>query len=308
MPRAIFAVTIRVGLLRMIKNLDEYSQYLENRKLSKNTNKAYVADAKAFFEYLKADIEISKLTSTNIRAYILELEKNGVSPTTISRKAASVKNYFGYLKSIGAVEENIAKDIKINISSKRKEPEILSIDEIVATVDFDCGDDPLAFRDRAIMELIYATGLNATEITEIKTNELSLVYKYINAGKNKRVIPLGGKAVVALSEYVENYRQKILEDGQSDCLFVNYAGKKLTRQGLWKIIKMRSKAAGVDKNVTPKMLRQSFAVHMADGGVDIYSLSEMLGHSGIAATQAYMNTKKERLQEVYAKAHPRYFN
>ena len=247
-----------------------------------------------------------KITSTNLNSYILYLEKNKFSSATISRNVASLKTFYHYMYKEGMVGEDVAEMLHAP-KIEKKMPEILSTEEIVRLLEQPAGDTHKEIRDKAMLELLYATGIRVTELITLKQKDVNLHMGYLickDAGK-ERVIPFGNEAKSALVRYLGGTRAAMISDRDSEYLFVNCSGQPMSRQGFWKLIKFYAKKAGITEEITPHTLRHSFAAHLVENGADLRSVQEMLGHSDISTTQIYANMNHNRIRDVYAKSHPR---
>jgi len=291
----------------MIKLLGQYRTYLNKNNLHKNTVSAYISDAEKFVDYLydKRVRNIKKADKKHVTGYIKQLEKEKKSLSTIARNVASIRYFFEFLISIDAVKENYAQKVKPPKFEKEL-PETLSSEEVMRFLEQPSGSDPKSIRDKAMVEVLYATGIRATELTELNVSDVNLNVGYIRCkkGDEERIIPLGKPAVSALENYLSIIRKSIAKDGEQ-ALFVSMNGNRLTRQGFWKIVKFYAQSADIKKTITPKTLRHSFAVHLLENGADIHSIQTMMGHSDISSTQMYTKVLNEKLKEIYKKAHPR---
>lgn len=250
--------------------------------------------------------DVKKITSTNLNSYILYLEKNQFSAATISRNIASLKAFYHYMCKEGMVMEDVAETLHAP-KIEKKVPEVLSTDEVVRLLEQPSGNSPKEIRDKAMLELLYATGIRVTELITLKISDINMQMGYIVCRDNgkERIIPFGNAAKSALQHYLEGTRQIMVADAKSEYLFTNCSGQPMSRQGFWKLIKYYARKAGIVSDITPHTLRHSFAAHLVENGADLRSVQEMLGHSDISTTQIYMNMNRNRLREVYAKAHPR---
>lgn len=291
-------------------HLDQFIDYLENeRKKSRNTLEAYKRDIAGFFAFLKKrDIdEPDNVTNTEIVAFLMELKNEGRAPATVNRKMASVRAYYNYLVEKQIISQNPTHNIKTP-KVEKKGLEYLSIEEVDKLLAMP--DDSIrGKRDRAILELLYATGIRVNEVIAANVSDVNLRIGFFTcpgeSGK-ARIIPIGRPAKAALEEYIFNSRDMIVKENKEEkALFVNYYGKRMTRQGLWKIMKEYAGKAGLTQKLTPHILRNSFAVHMVQNGADLKSLQELLGHEDISATQIYLSVTKNRIKDVYDKTHPR---
>lgn len=290
-------------------NFQDYSDYLSNeRKMSENTKTAYLRDIRHFENFMneRGIFDLAEAADTEILAYLMELRNENRSKATLSRKLASLRGYYGYLQKCERIRQNPADGIKTPRMEK-KEIEYIEIEDIDKLMSLP--DTSLkGVRDRAILELLYATGLRASELIEMKVEDVNLRMGFIKCvpehGK-ARIIPMGRICRKAMEDYILDVREKLLRGNDRAVLFVNYAGKAITRQGLWKVLKEYGEAAGLAISLTPQVIRNSFAVHMLQNGADVKSLQELMGHEDISATQAYLSVVKNRIKDVYDRAHPR---
>ena len=287
--------------------LEQYIEYLQNsKKSSDNTVQSYKRDLKKFMTFLENQgiSDFDAVTNTDLRSYVLQMEGEHFSASTISRNVASIRSFFLYLLSNGKVHSNPTEGIKPP-KIEKKMPEILTIDEITLLLEQPTGKHPKEIRDKAMLELLYATGMRVTELISLKIDHLNLAMGFVSCedrGK-RRAIPIESAARFALTNYIENVRPKIC--GDSDFLFTNLKGQEMTRQGFWKLLKVYATKAGIQKDITPHMIRHSFAAHLVNNGADLVSVQEMLGHSDISTTQIYLKGRQSKLRDVYNRAHPR---
>lgn len=284
--------------------------YLHNvKKTSENTTLSYKRDLVKVKRYLEEQgiKDVRKVTSTNLNSYVLYLEKNKFSAATISRNIASLKAFYHYMYREGIVNKDAAEGLHAP-KIEKKMPEILSTQEVVRVLEQPGGDSPKEIRDKAMLELLYATGIRVTELINLKVDDVNLQVGYIfcKDGEKERVIPFGNEAKNALLRYLEKARTDMISDGESEYLFVNCSGQPMSRQGFWKLLKYYAKKAGIAADITPHTLRHCFAAHLVENGADLRSVQEMLGHSDISTTQIYANLNQNRIREVYARAHPRH--
>ena len=287
-----------------------FMEYLrDEKKMSENTLEAYHRDVLEFvaFEGIRGNTELLETSSTEIVAFLHELKSAGKSAATVNRKLASVRAFFNYLIQEGLMHTNPTANIK-SPKIERKQLEYLEIEEIdrlLAAPD----DSVKGIRDRAILEVLYATGVRVSELIEADVEDINLRMGFITcAGEQSkaRIVPLGRPARAALEHYIYDGRDKLIRERKDEtALFVNYYGKRITRQGLWKILKEYGAKTGIDQRLTPNIIRNSFAVHMLQNGADLKSLQELMGHEDISATQAYLSVTKNRIKDVYDKTHPR---
>ena len=294
----------------MDNEINAFMLYLHNiKKTSENTEMSYRRDLVKVMNYMQEQgiEDVRKITATNLNSYILYLEKNKFSAATISRNIASLKAFYHYMCKEGLVAEDVAETLHAP-KIEKKMPEILSTDEVVRLLEQPSGDTAKEIRDKAMLELLYATGIRVTELITLKLSDVNLQMGYIVCRDNgkERVIPFGNEAKSALIRYLEGTRSAMIKDAESEYLFANCSGQPMSRQGFWKLIKYYAKKAGIVADITPHTLRHSFAAHLVENGADLRSVQEMLGHSDISTTQIYVNMNRNRLREVYAKAHPRH--
>lgn len=289
--------------------IDAFIVYLHNiKKTSGNTEMSYRRDLVKVKNYMEEQgiSDVKKITSTNLNSYILYLEKNKFSAATISRNIASLKAFYHYMYKEGMVNEDPAEALHAP-KIEKKMPEILSTEEVVRLLEQPCGDSSKEIRDKAMLELLYATGIRVTELITLKLKDVNLQMGYLvcKDGGKERVIPFGNEAKSALVRYLGGTRAAMISDADSEYLFVNCSGQPMSRQGFWKLIKYYAKRAGIVEDITPHTLRHSFAAHLVENGADLRSVQEMLGHSDISTTQIYANMNHNRIREVYTKTHPR---
>ena len=293
----------------MQKEIDSFISYLHNVKQSSaNTELSYQRDLKKFRAFCeeRGITSVKNLSGKDLDAYIDVMGEEQFKPATVSRNIASIKAWVHFLMDEGVLKEDITRKLRVP-KIEKKVPEIMTMNEVVTLLEQPVGDSPKEIRDKAMLELLYATGIRVTELISLKMEDLNLQMNYIicNDGNKERMIPFGPKARMALIRYMESARDEMLEDAQSHILFVNCSGKAMSRQGFWKLIKYYAKKAGITADITPHTLRHSFAAHLVENGADLRSVQEMLGHSDISTTQIYANLNQNRLREVYKRAHPR---
>jgi integrase/recombinase XerD len=290
-------------------NFNDFETFLVKEKhASENTVNAYMKDLEHFRDFIvsRGIDRLSDVSNSDIVAYLMELKKQGRSKSTVNRRLTSIRTFYKFLLREGKVRENPAEDIK-SPRIEKKDIEFLSIDEVNRLMTLP-DESTKGIRDRAILELMYATGIRASELIDMKLDDLNMRMGFVKCtGEHSkaRIIPIGRPARHALEDYVYDARPILLKKSSSEKLFVNYAGESMTRQGLWKILKEYGEEAGLKIRLTPQVLRNSFAVHMLQNGADIKSIQELMGHEDIAATQAYLAVTKNRIKDVYDRAHPR---
>lgn len=293
----------------MEKELQEFITYLHNvKKTSANTEASYKRDLTKLVKYLAMQgiTDAAKVTCTNLQSYILYLEKNNFAPATVSRNIASIKALFHFLFKEGKVSADVSEGLRAP-KIEKKMPEILTTEEVNRLLDQPRGNSPKEVRDRAMLELLYATGIRVSELIALKVNDVNLQIGYImcHDSHKERVVPFGAPAKRALTEYLRSARGALILDKSSDILFTNCQGQPMSRQGFWKLIKFYAKKAGITADITPHTLRHSFAAHLVENGADLRSVQEMLGHSDISTTQIYASMTQNKIREVYAKNFPR---
>ena len=293
----------------MEQELQSFMIYLHDvKKTSANTEISYQRDLRKLEQYLEQQgvDRADQMTATNLNSYILYMEKNGFAPSTVSRSIASIKAFSHYLLVQGVLKEDISQTLK-SPRIEKKMPEILSIEEIDRLLAQPSGKNPKDVRDRAMLELLYATGIRVSELIELDVDDLNLYAGVLHcASKGKeRVIPLYPAAIRALEEYLRNVRPQLINEPDETALFVNMSGDRMSRQGFWKLIKYYQEKAGIQKDITPHTLRHSFAAHLLENGADLRSIQEMMGHADISSTQIYSRMLNHKLKDVYQKAHPR---
>lgn len=289
--------------------MEIYERYLtEEKKASANTRSSYLRDIRQFGEYLIAheEIDYDEATEDDLCNYIAHLRSIGKSVSTVSRSIASLKNFYATLVIKGYMDENPTGKL-VPDKSTQKLPEILTSQEVELLLEQPKCVDMKGYRDKAMLELLYATGIRVSELISLNVGDVDLSGSVIrcNSHDKERFIPMYAAAVKALRDYMEKIRPQMIADVDESSLFVNVSGERMSRQGFWKIIKTYQIRAGIKKSITPHTLRHSFAAHLLENGADLRSIQEMLGHADISSTQIYSQMIKSQLQEVYTKAHPR---
>ncbi|MDT8901090.1 site-specific tyrosine recombinase XerD [Anaeroselena agilis] len=290
--------------------VNEFIQYLAvERGLAQNTLESYGRDLRQFQAYLhNGQLDFIKDSNrSTILAYLNNLQTKGRAVSTISRNLAAIKSFYQYLVR----ERYLEKDPAAHLESpklEKKLPKILSISEVEELLKQPNTFLPTGLRDKAMLELLYATGIRVSELISLNISDINLDMGYIKCygkGAKERIVPLGSIAAKCVQEYISKGRPKLVRTYEEAALFVNHHGNRLTRQGFWKIIKKYAQEATINKEITPHTLRHSFATHLLENGADLRSVQEMLGHADISTTQIYTHVTKNRLKEVYDKAHPR---
>ena len=292
----------------MEKQLKLFFEFLEvDKKLSNNTLQSYKRDLKQFRRYIEAfQIPYNRVDEETIQDYIQELEELGKKPSTISRCIASIRSFYQYVLKKGKIKKDPTKNIQSPKVEKRV-PCVLTAKEVELLLEQPKDIDLKGIRDKAMLEFSYATGMRVTEIISLDIDDVNFEEGYVNCRKanKQRTIPLGKMSLKALKEYTDNARGILLKDDNEKALFVNVNGQRLTRQGFWKIIKYYKEQAHITKDITPHVLRHSFATHLLQNGADLKAIQTMLGHSDISSTQVYMQFQDEGIKDIYQKAHPR---
>ena len=289
----------------MLDLITAYENYLTKvKKASTNTISSYMRDIRQFSEWLDKDVlEASQL---NIGDYLRYMEQDGRSAATISRTLASLKNFYSYLVSSGFCEKTPVTDIKVDRGEK-KLPQILTGREIELLLSQPICVDAKGYRDKAMLEVMYATGMRVSELIDLDLSDVNLEQGVVkcSTSKKNRIVPLYPAALRALTIYIREIRESMLASEDEPALFVNVNGSRMSRQGFWKLLKHYQASAHIDKEITPHTLRHSFAVHLLENGVDLGSLQELMGHCDISSTQMYTHMVNQKLKSVYEKFHPK---
>ena len=293
----------------MEKQLKQFFKFLENdKKVSNNTLQSYKRDLEQYKSYLLTnDLKYNKIKEEDIKTYVnYLLEEQNKKPSTISRMIASIRSFYQY----EVKNKKISADPTENVQSpkiEKKAPCILTTKEVELLLEQPTDADLKGIRDKAMLEFAYATGMRVTEIISLNVEDVNIEQEYVECktGKKKRDIPLGKMALNAVKEYLNKARDVMVKTDKEKALFVNVNGKRLTRQGFWKIIKYYQEQAHIDKDITPHTLRHSFATHLLQNGAELKAIQTMLGHSDISSTQVYMQFQNDGLNNIYKKAHPR---
>lgn len=293
----------------MLDLVRAYENYLAKvKKASANTVSSYMRDIRQFAQWLTVSdgCDILDATQENISGYLIYLESEGRSGATLSRTLASLKNFYAYVVSTGFLESTPVVEIRVERGEK-KDPQILSGKEIELLLSQPVCVDAKGYRDKAMLEVMYATGIRVSELISLNLADVNLELGILKCAgdKKSRSIPLYPAALRALTNYLINARQGMLADPAEPALFVNVNGVRMSRQGFWKILKHYQSTAHIDKEITPHTLRHSFAVHLLENGADVGSVQELMGHSDISSTHVYTHMINQRLKSVYAKCHPK---
>jgi integrase/recombinase XerD len=293
----------------MEAHVEPFINFLErDKRLSINTLQSYKRDIDQFITYLN-EINVTSISNTNkttVIAYLISLQKKGRATSTISRNLASIRSFYQFLSKNKLIDTDPTTELE-SPKVEKKLPQILSTKEVELLLDQPKCLDLKGIRDKAMLELLYATGIRVSELISLNLGDINLDLGYIkcNKGTRERTIPIGSISIAAVHEYLSKSRNFLIQDVDDEALFVNINGKRLTRQGFWKIIKHYKNQANISKDITPHTLRHSFAAHLLENGADLRSIQEMLGHSDISSTQIYAQIAKNKIKEVYKKTHPR---
>ena len=290
--------------------IEQFIDYLKSeKKMAPNSLDAYGRDIRDFEQFLseRGSAGLPGATRNDVTAFLNKLKADGRSPSTLNRKMASIRTFYNYLQDKHVITDNPARGVKTPRVEK-KELEYLSIKEIDKLLE--SPDDSLkGRRDRAILEVLYATGIKVSELIDANLEDVNFRMGFITCygeSRKTRIIPMGRPARAALEDYVYEVRDQLLGENKDEpALFVNYYGKRLTRQGLWKVLKEYGEKSGIKHKLTPNTLRNSFAVHMLQNGADLKSLQELMGHEDISATQVYLAATTNHIKDVYDRSHPR---
>lgn len=292
----------------MKETLKDYELYLEKQKLSDNTKNSYIRDLLIFFESagVKNKKDIFKVSSEKIDAYIDQLKGKGKANSTISRSIASLKKFYQYQFKNDNIKINPVLKVEVPRVEK-KLPEAITTREINKLLSQPKCTDLKGFRDKAMLELLYATGIKVSEIINLNVRDLDIRGEMLKCshGKHQRYIPIGRVAAEALDDYLKKVRSLMVGNKNTKTLFVNCSGEPLTRQGFWKILRGYAEKAGIKTEINAQTLRNSFAVHMLQNGADISVVSEMLGHGDVVTTRIYSRVVSDNIKKMYKKAHPR---
>ncbi len=292
----------------MEKQIKLFLEFLQNdKKLSNNTLQSYERDILQYQDYVEENkINYAKADQSDLKKYLDHLSEIGKKPSTISRNLATIRSFYQFLLRNRKIKEDPTANLQAPKIEKRV-PSILTSQEVELLLEQPKNVDLKGSRDKAMLELAYATGMRVTEIINLNREDVNLKEGFVTCtNQNKqRNIPIGSISAKALKEYIDNARPILVKDENEEALFVNINGKRLTRQGFWKIVKYYKEQAHISKDITPHVLRHSFATHLLQNGADLKAIQTMLGHSDISSTQVYMQFQNQGLKNVYKKAHPR---
>lgn len=292
----------------MAELLASFEAYLIHTKhASENTVASYMRDVRQYSQYVEGILqeELLAVSHDEVVAYTDWMAGHGKSAASVQRSLASIKNLYQYAALTGQCQENPARNIKVE-KTEKKLPQILTGKEVELLLQQPQLTDFKGYRDKAMLELLYATGIRVSELINLDLSHVNTSAGFIRVGEEKeRIIPLYPAAVKALRVYIAEIRPQMIADPQKKSLFVNMNGERMTRQGFWKIIKSYQEKAGIQKQITPHTLRHSFAAHLLENGADLRSIQEMLGHSDISSTQIYAQIVKQNIKNVYEQCHPK---
>lgn len=293
----------------MLNLISAYENYLlKVKQASANTVSSYMRDIRQFSDFLRTygQEDLTQVEQEQIQRYLSHLIEDGRSGATQSRNVASLKNFYAYLVSSGFMDQSPVFDLQVQ-KREKKLPQILTGREIELLLSQPVCVDAKGYRDKAMLETMYATGMRVSELLSLDVEDVNLDQGFIrcNSEKKSRIIPLYPAALRSLSIYLQDFRPALLAEPDDQALFVNTGGTRMSRQGFWKILKHYQDTARIDKDITPHTLRHSFAVHLLENGADLNSLQELMGHSDISSTQMYTHMVNNRLKKVYAKCHPK---
>lgn len=294
----------------MEKFLEEFIYHLAvERGLAANTLVSYRTDLNGFISFCRkyGVVTMEQAGKDSIMSYLFHLNLLGRSPATISRQLAAIKSYYRFAVNEGIVSQDPSQELESPKPAQRL-PRVLTIEEVDLLLSQPLTGEATGLRDKAMLELLYATGLRVSELVSLDISSLNLengFIRFFGKGSKERMVPLGDVAARFLREYLQRGRCKLEKSGTTSALFVNHRGKRLTRQGFWKIIKKYAAKAKINTVITPHTLRHSFATHLLENGADIRAVQEMLGHTDISTTQIYTHLTQKKVKETYNRSHPR---
>ncbi len=294
----------------MDRLVENYLVHLRvERGLSQNTLESYRRDLAKFVGFLQGRgvHAPKKVDRRHILSFMEQLHNSGKATSTVSRNLAAIRSFFGFLVNENVISDNPSQQLDSPKIPKRL-PYILSVPQVTRLLNQPNGSTPAGLRDSAMLELLYATGVRVSELIDLNCTDFNLEMGFmrcIGKGSKERIVPLGAAASDAINAYLSHGRPRMLRDSQEKAVFLNVHGRRLTRQGFWKILKKYVRQAGFKGDITPHTLRHSFATHLLENGADLRSVQEMLGHSDISTTQIYTQVTSNRLREVYRQHHPR---
>ena len=294
----------------MERDIREFISYLHNTKRTTyNTEVSYQRDLKKMVSFLRERgiSEISMIREQDLEDYLHEMETGNFASASISRTVASMRAFFQHMYQEGKIKEDPSAGLR-RPKVEKKMPEILTVEEVEMLLEQPDQQTMKGLRDSAMLELLYATGMRVSELLHLNVSDVNLRLSYVTChdGNKERVIPIGHVSRDVLDRYLRECRPSFVEDGNEKALFTNVAGKPMSRQGFWKVLKGYAEEAGIQRDITPHTLRHSFAVHMLQNGADVRSVQVMMGHSDISTTQIYLNMNTIKMRDVYMRAHPRH--
>lgn len=301
---------VRKEQVLLKQSLNSFIHYLSvERGLSPNTLESYERDLTSYLDYLqKRNVRsLAQSDKMHITDYMLHLKREGKAPSTLARSMAAIRSFYRFL----LMEKWIDRDPTAHMSvpkPDKKLPKSLDVSEVERLLDAPDASTPAGVRDKAMLETLYATGMRVSELVSLNVDHIHLGMGFVRCygkGGKERIVPIGRMAIESLDDYLGHARSKLLKGADDGALFVNHLGKRLTRQGFWKILKKYAKQAGIQKEITPHMLRHSFATHLLENGADLRAVQEMLGHADIATTQIYTHVAQTKMKQVYEQTHPR---
>ncbi len=293
----------------MNEHIRKYAEYLENRgSFSKNTSSAYIRDLTSFNTYIEESYkrELTEVTKTMILTYVLDMQKKSKNASTVSRSLSSIKSFYKYLEKERKINKNPSNGIQAPRIEK-KMPQFLTVEEIEKLLNEPNIDTVKGCRDKAMLELLYSTGIKVSELLSLKISSYSRYsdsLRIVNK-KNSRHVPVGETAKTHLEKYINQYRQSLNPEEGEDTLFLNVNGKTMSRQGFWKLIKSYAKSVNIEKDITPQIIRNSFVVHLLQNGADIGTLNSLFGQNNISMIQSYLKSRQNKTFEIYKRTHPR---
>ncbi len=290
--------------------LEDFMYYSAvERGLSANTLESYRRDLIAYLDFLETRgvRHVADTDRSSIVLFVQHLKKNGRAASTVARHMASIRTFYGFLAQERKISFDPSRDVEVP-KTERRLPHFLSGEDVERLLLAPDSATPIGLRDRAMLELLYATGLRVSELISLNESDINFAASFIRAfgkGSKERIIPFGEMARRAMTDYLQRARRQMIRSPIEEALFVNHLGERMSRQGFWKVIKKHARAAGITQHLTPHTLRHSFATHLLDNGADLRSVQEMLGHADISTTQIYTHVSRKRLQDVYRDSHPR---
>ncbi|MEW5922060.1 MAG: site-specific tyrosine recombinase XerD [Bacillota bacterium] len=294
----------------MERLLQDFIYYLSVEKgLSANTLDSYGRDLKKYLNYLQQR-GITSLEETDreeIARFLAQQQEKGLAPTSVTRCLAAIRSFYQFLLKEQLIEANPAKELETPRTEKVL-PQVLSCNEVELLLEQPESGKTTGLRDKAMLEMLYATGIRVSELTSLDINDINIKMGFLRCegkGSKERMIPLGSAAIKSLQDYLKHSRGTMIKNKDEKALFLNQQGKRLTRQGFWKILKKYSRKAGINGEITPHTLRHSFATHLLENGADLRSVQEMLGHADISTTQIYTHLTRQKIREIYNQTHPR---